>query len=161
MSTVVPLPLSVREIISFCLYFVGTGSSSQHAVFLSSCGHRLSCPAACAVSVLHCYWHCSGAKSCLTLCNPRGCSPPGSSVRGILQERILERLPFPSPGDLPGPGMKPASLCLQHWQVNSLPLAPPGQRRRWHPTPVLAWKIPWTEKPGRLRSIGSQRVGYD
>ena len=137
MSTVVLFPLSVREIISFCLYFVGTGSSSQHAVFLSSCGHRLSCPVACAVSVLHCYWLCSGAKLCPTLCNPRGCSPPGSSVCGILQERILERLPFPSPGDLPGPGMKPASLCLQHWQVNSLPLAPPGQRRRWHPTPVL------------------------
>ena len=29
-------------------------------------------------------------KSCLTLCNPVGCSPPGSSVHGILQARILE-----------------------------------------------------------------------
>ena len=26
---------------------------------------------------------------------------------------------------------------------------------------VLAWRIPWTEKPGRLPSIGLQRVGYD
>ena len=26
---------------------------------------------------------------------------------------------------------------------------------------ILAWKIPWTEKPGRLQSIGSQRVGRD
>ena len=26
---------------------------------------------------------------------------------------------------------------------------------------VLAWKIPWTEKPGGLRSIGSQRVGHN
>ena len=26
---------------------------------------------------------------------------------------------------------------------------------------VLAWRIPWTEEPGRLRSIGSQRVGHD
>ena len=26
---------------------------------------------------------------------------------------------------------------------------------------ILAWKIPWTEKPGRLQSTGSQRVGYD
>ena len=33
-------------------------------------------------------------------------------------------------------------------------------RRKWQPTPVLlAWKIPWTEKPGRLQSMGSQRVG--
>ena len=32
---------------------------------------------------------CSVAQSCLTLCNPTECSPPGSSVHGILQERIL------------------------------------------------------------------------
>ena len=35
-------------------------------------------------------------------------------------------------------------------------------RRQWHPTPsTLAWKIPWTEEPGRLQSIGSLRVGHD
>ena len=26
---------------------------------------------------------------------------------------------------------------------------------------ILAWKIPWMEEPGRLQSMGSQRVGYD
>ena len=26
---------------------------------------------------------------------------------------------------------------------------------------ILAWEIPWTEEPGGLQSIGSQRVGYD
>ena len=26
---------------------------------------------------------------------------------------------------------------------------------------ILAWKIPWTEEPGRLQSLGSQRVGHD
>ena len=26
---------------------------------------------------------------------------------------------------------------------------------------VLAWKIPWTEEPGRLQSMGSQKVGHD
>ena len=26
---------------------------------------------------------------------------------------------------------------------------------------ILAWKIPWTEKPGRLQSMGSQKVGHD
>ena len=30
------------------------------------------------------------AQSCLILCNPTDCSPPGSSVRGILQARMLE-----------------------------------------------------------------------
>ena len=32
-------------------------------------------------------------------------------------------------------------------------------RRQWHPT--LAWKIPLTEEPGRLQSMGSHRVGHD
>ena len=48
---------------------------------------------------------------CLTLCDPMDCSPPGSSVHGILQARILG-LPFPSPGDLPNPGMEPVSPAL-------------------------------------------------
>ena len=26
---------------------------------------------------------------------------------------------------------------------------------------ILAWRIPWTEEPGRLQSIGSQKVGHD
>ena len=35
-------------------------------------------------------------QSCPTLCNPMDCSPPGSSVHGILQARILERVAMPS-----------------------------------------------------------------
>ena len=35
---------------------------------------------------------CSVAQSCLTLCDPTDCSPPGSSVHGIFQARILERV---------------------------------------------------------------------
>ena len=32
-------------------------------------------------------------------------------------------------------------------------------RRAWQPTPViLAWRIPWTEEPGELQSIGSKEV---
>ena len=34
-------------------------------------------------------WHVLIALSCLTLCNPLDCSPPGSSVHGILQARIV------------------------------------------------------------------------
>ena len=34
-------------------------------------------------------------QSCLTLCDPRNCSPPGSSVHGIFQARILEWVPIP------------------------------------------------------------------
>ena len=37
------------------------------------------------------------AQSCLTLSDPMDCSPPGSSVRAILQARVLEWVPWPSP----------------------------------------------------------------
>ena len=38
------------------------------------------------------------------------CSPPGSSVHGISQARILDWFAIPSPGDLPDPGVEPMSL---------------------------------------------------
>ena len=40
------------------------------------------------------------------------CSLPGSYVHGILQARILECFPFPSPGDLPDLEIEPESLAL-------------------------------------------------
>ena len=61
-------------------------------------------------------------QSCPTFCNSMDCSPPDSSVHGILQARILEWVPFPPSGDLPHPGIKLHLLCLLHWQVDSLPL---------------------------------------
>ena len=57
------------------------------------------------------------AQACPTLCNPMDCSPPGSSVHGILQE-YWSGLPFPSPGDLPHPGIETGSPALQ---ADSLP----------------------------------------
>ena len=51
------------------------------------------------------------AQSCPTLCNPTDCSLPGSSVHGIFQTRILEWLPFPSPGELSDPEIKPSFLA--------------------------------------------------
>ena len=50
------------------------------------------------------------AESCETLGYPLDCSPPGLSVHGIFQARILEWLPLPTPGDLPDPGIELASL---------------------------------------------------
>jgi hypothetical protein len=48
-------------------------------------------------------------------------SSPGSSVRGILQARILEQVAFPSPGDLPNLQIKPGSPALQ---ADCLPAEP-------------------------------------
>ena len=45
-------------------------------------------------------------------CHSMDCSPPGSSVHGVFQERILEGLPFPPPEHLPNPGMEPVAPAL-------------------------------------------------
>ena len=62
------------------------------------------------------------------LCDPIDHSPPGSSVYGILQARRLGvgcHALFQ--GIFPNQGSNLALLCLLHWQVGSLPLAPPGK----------------------------------
>ena len=62
---------------------------------------------------------CVGAqslRSCLTLCDPMDYRPPGSSVHGILQARILEWVPLqscPPPGNLPNPVIKQINTALQ------------------------------------------------
>ena len=46
-------------------------------------------------------------------------------------------------------------------QVQSLGWEDPW-KREWQPTPVfLPGESPWAEEPGRLHSMGSQRVGHD
>ena len=37
----------------------------------------------------------------------------------------------------------------------------PGEGNMAHHSSILTWRIPWTEEPGRLQSMGSQRVGQD
>ena len=49
------------------------------------------------------------------------------------------------------------NLSLLFWIVSS-PLS--GKAMAPHSS-TLAWKIPWTEEPGRLQSMGSRRVGHD
>ena len=78
---------------------------------------------------LHCYFNLLImkvkvllAQSCLTLHDTVDCSPPGSSVHGILQARILEWVAIPSSRDLPNTGVKPRSPTLQ---ADSLPSEPP------------------------------------
>ena len=51
-------------------------------------------------------------QSCPALCGPMDCSPPGSSVHGIIQARMLEWVAIPFPRDLPNSGIEPASPAL-------------------------------------------------
>ena len=50
---------------------------------------------------------------------------------------------------------------MQKAQVQSLGLEDPLERGMETHSSVLAWRIPWTEEPGELSSMGLQRVGHD
>ena len=68
------------------------------------------------------------------------CSPPGSSIHGIFQARVLE------------------------WgaiRVESLGEEDPLEKGMAAYSSVRAWRIPWTEEPGGLQSVGSHTVGRD
>ena len=76
---------------------------------------RPSCSNICNAWFAHFKWKEQIGKGlctqwCLTLCNPMDCSPPHSSVHGILPARILEWVVISSSRNLPDPGLKPISL---------------------------------------------------
>ena len=75
---------------------VTLSNSLETCPFLPVHSHTCAC-------VLNCF-------SCLAVCDAVGCSPPGSSVYGVLQGRILEWVSLPSSGDLPDLGVEPVSL---------------------------------------------------
>ena len=62
------------------------------------------------------------AQSCPALCDPVDCSPPGSSVHGILQARILQWVAMPLSRGSSDPGIELRSPALQ---ADSLPSEPP------------------------------------
>ena len=72
-----------------------------------------------------CVCVCVCTQLCPTLCDPMDYSPPGSSVSGISQVRILSGLPFPSPGDLLHPGIEPVvshASCIAGGFLTNEPL---------------------------------------
>ena len=125
------------------------------------------------------------------LFHPMDCSPPGFSVHGIFQARMLEWIAISSSRGsswhrdqtyipciyctagrffTPEPLGKPYSrLILIHScqilpAVNSIKIWKFYEELEKAMAPycsTLAWKLPWMEEPGRLQSMGSLRVGHD
>ena len=52
------------------------------------------------------------------------------------------------------------STMWETW-IQSLGWEDPLEKEMAIQSSAIAWKIPWTEEPGRLQSVGSQRVGHD
>ena len=77
---------------------------------------------------------CSVAQLCPPVCDPMDCSPPDSSVHGILQARILEWVAISSfKGIFPAQGSILCLLRFLHWQVDSLPLGKPSRSCEIYP----------------------------
>ena len=64
------------------------------------------------------------AQSYPTLCDPVDCSPPSSSIHGNSQARILKWVAIVFSGDLPNPGIEPASPALAEGFIT---VEPPGK----------------------------------
>ena len=80
---------------------------------------------------------CSGTQSCLTLYDAMDCSPPGSSVHGISQVRILEWVAISSSGDFPNPRIEPESPTSPALTGRFFTTEPPGKST---PPPVIPIK---------------------
>ena len=52
-------------------------------------------------------------------------------------------------------------LPMQEMRVQSLAWEDPLEEDMTTHSSILAWRIPWTEKPGGLQSMGRQKVGHD
>ena len=60
------------------------------------------------------------------------------------------------------PGVSIKNLpAMQETRVQSLGQDDPLEKEKATHSSILAWRIPWTEEPGRLQSIGSQSMGHD
>ena len=88
------------------------------------------------------------AQSCLTLRDPMDCNPPGSSVHGIFQAKVLEwgAIAFSSYRPL-----EQLKIVRHSSPQEFYSLVDDTVEKAMAPhSSTLAWKIPWTEEPGRL-----------
>ena len=102
-------------------------------------------------------WHNLVVKSCLTLCNPMDRSPPGFSVYGLSQAKILEWVAIFFTRGFPGRSVVKNCLQMQEMQIWSPGQEDPLEKEMETHASILAWESPWTEEPDRLQPMGSQK----
>ena len=61
----------------------------------------------------------------------------------------------------PGGSVKKNPPVVQETWVQSLRREDSWEKEMATPSSILAWEVPWTEVPGRLQSMGSQRIGHN
>ena len=91
-----------------------------HSYYSISCGQDTSPSVSSCVNQMGACMDVQSIQSCPTLCDPVNCSPPGSSVHGILQARILEQVAMPSSRESSQPRDWTRISCIEgrfftHW----------------------------------------------
>ena len=112
-----------------CIFFFNTTYKQYHMMSLSDFTKYDSLWAhPCCFSGLYSFNRvCVCVQSYLTLCSSMDCSPPGSSVHGILRARILEWVAISYSRDLPVPGIDPTSLGSPAPASGFFTTVPPGK----------------------------------
>ena len=110
----------------------------------------------------------SWVQLCLTLCDPMHCSPPGSSDHGIFEARILEWVAISYSRGSSRPRDQTCMSCVSciagkfftHWAIrkNYFMVCLILEKEMATHFSILAWRIPWTEEPCRLQSMGLQEL---
>ena len=98
-----------------------------------------------SVNTVNKYWQIGTCRDhCQWLNNKGICHLPLWRLRAYLVAQRLKRVP-----------------PMQETWVQSLGQEDPLEKEMVTHSSILAWRIPWMEEPGRLQSMGSQRVGHD
>ena len=72
----------------------------------------------------------------------------------------MNEIKVTGPRGLPGGSVVNNPPAMQETQIQSLGWEGPLEKEMATHSRILAWKIPWTEEPGGLQSMRSQRVGH-
>ena len=133
-------PICSKEMWIFSLIHINISwfnGLSQQEKFYSASSWLVVCVCVCVCV-------CAQLLSHVRLCNTMNyIALQEFSVHRIFQARILGQIAISS--------FRWSNRCLLHWQAGSMATH----------SSILAWRIPWIEEPGRLLSMGSQRVGHD
>ena len=92
---------------------------------------------------------CAPSFSCVWLCDPMNCSPPGSSVQGIVQQECWSGCHFLLQGIFLTQGLNLCLLRVLHWQADSLP-----PRATWE---ALNYKWVQSQKCARICVCGPEK----
>ena len=100
-------------------------------------------------------WSTTAESAALGDVTPGPCLPlaPGPRIRNLTSSFLPEE-------GFPGGSDSKESAC-NAGDLGSVPGSGRSPREGNGNSNILAWRIPWTEEPGRLQSMGSQRVGHD